>query len=129
MAYQISELAQNIGPAVLIDRDMVHVVQVQLRLAQAIFNRLGRKTSPVFDAAKAFFLCGGNQLAVAHDCRRRIRVESVETKNDHRFKRAAVMLAGTAAIINIEKRLDCTGTPDTAIRLLAETLGMPPPGV
>ena len=39
------------------------------------------------------------------------------------------MLAGTTAIIDLEKRLDCTCTPDTAICLLAETLRMPPPGV
>ena len=93
MAQQIAKLADEIGPAVLIDRDVVHVTQTHPCLAQAILNRLRRKTGPVLHAAKSLLLGGGDEHAVAHERRRGIRVEGVESEDDQTgsfFRRDAI---------------------------------------
>ena len=82
MAQQIAKLTDEVSPAVLIDRDVVHVTQTNPCLAQAIADRLRRKTGPVLLTAKSLLLRGGDEHAVAHKRRRGIRVESVESKDD-----------------------------------------------
>ena len=83
MAQQIAELAKEVGPAVLIDGDVVHIAQIHLGLAQAICDSLRWKTCPMLHAAKAFLLGGSDQLAVTHDRRCRVAVEGVKTKDNH----------------------------------------------
>ena len=66
MAQQIAKLADEVSPAVLIDRDVVHVTQTHPCLAQAIANRLRRKAGPVLHTAKSLLFGGGDEHAVAH---------------------------------------------------------------
>src|SRR5262245_55649014 len=82
MTEQIAQLTNEVGPAVLINRNVVHVTQSNSRLTQAILNRLGRKAGPVLHTAKSLLLGGGHEHAVPHHGRRRIRVEGVKSEDD-----------------------------------------------
>ena len=82
MTQQIAKLTDEVGPAVLIDRDVVNVTQSNSRLTQTILNRLNREPGPVLHPAKALLLSGGDQLAVPHERCCGIRVEGVESEND-----------------------------------------------
>src|SRR6266567_288647 len=56
MAEDITDLAQQIEAAVLVERDVVHIGQLDARLAQAIGDRLCGKAGPMLDTAKALLL-------------------------------------------------------------------------
>src|SRR5262249_27243283 len=58
---EISKFAPEVGAAVLIERDMIQLAETDAGFAQAISDRLGGKSRPVLDAAKALFFRGGNQ--------------------------------------------------------------------
>src|SRR5262245_27800710 len=92
IAQQISKLANDISLAVLVYCDVVHIAQIYFGLAQRIVNRPRWKTCPVLNAAKAFFLGGGEQRAIAHNRRRGIRVKSVQTEDNH-LSRLLILLA------------------------------------
>src|SRR5262245_57855567 len=57
LCQDVVQLADEIGTAVLIDRDVVDLGQRDTRLAQTKCDRLRGKASPVLDAAKAFLFC------------------------------------------------------------------------
>ncbi len=94
-ADDVGELAQGVGAVVLVDGDMVDVADGEIRLAQAIGDRLGGKPGPVLDAAEAFLLGGGDERAVANERRRGVAVKRVEAKDDQRII-IAVMGAGAS---------------------------------
>src|SRR5262245_56020417 len=58
MTQKIADPATPVGPAVLIDRDVVHIAQLEPCLAQAVADRLGGEARPVLLAAKALLLGG-----------------------------------------------------------------------
>jgi hypothetical protein len=93
MAQHISKFAKEIRSVILVDNDVVYIPQIHPGLTQAIFDRLRRKSRPVFYAAKAFLLCGSYQLAFAHDRCSGIGVEGVKTKDDHREIDAVIACA------------------------------------
>ena len=43
---------------------------------------MGRKARPVLDTAETLLLGGGDQLSIAHQCGRRIRMKRVKAEND-----------------------------------------------
>ena len=77
------QLADEIGTAVLIDRDVIDVGHRDPGLAQTECDRLRGKAGPVLDAAEALLFRGRDQFAVTNERRRRIAMETVETENDH----------------------------------------------
>jgi hypothetical protein len=74
---KIYNLTQELGPIVLIERNMVHIRQPHTCLAQTIGDSLRRKSGPMLDAAEALFLCGCDELTVTHKCGRGISVEGI----------------------------------------------------
>lgn len=56
------------GATVLVECDVVHVAQLDPRLAQAIGDRMCGKAGPMLDAAKALLLGRRDQLAVTDGC-------------------------------------------------------------
>src|SRR5262245_29255415 len=58
LRHKICNLTQELGPIVLIERNMVHIRQPHTCLAQTIGDSLRRKSGPMLDAAEALFLCG-----------------------------------------------------------------------
>ena len=79
----VAELGAQIGAVVLIGGDMIDVADVDVRFAQAIFDRAAGKARPMLDAAEALLFCRGDQLSIAHQRGRGIAVESVNAENDH----------------------------------------------
>src|SRR5262249_1097420 len=65
MGCEVPQLAQPMGPAVLVDRDVLHIAEPEVRLAQAIGDRLRRKSGPALAPVKAPFLGRGDQHAIA----------------------------------------------------------------
>ena len=59
-----SELAPQVRVGILVHRDVRDVAELDSGLAQAIADRLGRKTGPVLDTTKAFFLDRREQLSI-----------------------------------------------------------------
>src|SRR5262249_54960017 len=53
---EIGDLAQHVGPIVLIERDVFHIAKLHTCLSQAIGDSLGRKARPMLDAAEALLL-------------------------------------------------------------------------
>ena len=100
---QIGKLPEEIGPAVLIDRDMLDVGQLKTCLPQAVGDRLRRKAGPVLDAAEALLLRCRDELAVTNERGRRIAVEGIEAKNDHPFASCTV----TPAVFRPTNRFLC----------------------
>ena len=84
MGEEVSELAQPVGAAVLIDGNVIDIGERELRLPQAISDGLRGKTRPMLDAAEALLLGGGEKHAVAHECGGGIAVERVESEDDHK---------------------------------------------
>ena len=82
MAHQIAKFANNVSSAILINRDVIHIIQIHSCLTQAITNRLHRKASPMLDTAKALLLGRSNERTVPQKCRRRICVERVESEDN-----------------------------------------------
>ena len=66
LRHQIGKLSEEIGPVVLVDRDMLDVGKGNARFVQAIGYRLGWETGPVLHAAKPFLFRGGDKLTVAN---------------------------------------------------------------
>ena len=84
-------LPEQVRPGIAVDRDVVEIVDRDAGLVQAIADRLGGEARPVLDAAKPFFLRGGDDPAVAKEAGGGVGVEAVETENEHgRRHRAAI---------------------------------------
>ena len=66
-----------------IDCNGIDGVRRDTGLVQTGPDRFGRQPGPVFHAAKSFFLGGGNQSAVDHQCGAGIRMEGIQTENHH----------------------------------------------
>src|SRR5262245_42034829 len=84
LRHQIGQLPEEIGPAVLIDGNMLNIGKGEACLPQAIGNCLRRKASPMLHAAEALLFRRSNKLAVADERGRGIAVECIEAKYDHR---------------------------------------------
>ena len=84
LRHQIGQLPEEIGPAVLIDRNMLNIGQGEACFPQAVGNCLRGKASPMLHAAEALLFRRSNKLAVADERSRGIAVEGVEAKDDHR---------------------------------------------
>src|SRR5580704_2832911 len=69
---------------VLIETDVVDIGKFDACLTQAIRDCLRWKSCPMLNPAESLFLRSGNQLAIAHQCRRGIGMKSVKPKNNHR---------------------------------------------
>src|SRR5215471_4399321 len=67
VCHQISKLAVKIGPAVLVECNVLDVRKSDTGLSKTVGNRLGRKASPVFHATKSLFFRSRDQLAVADE--------------------------------------------------------------
>ena len=85
MTCQIRELSEQIGPVVLINRDMLDLGEGNAGLRKAIRDRLRRKARPMLNAAEALFLCCRHKLAIAHERSSRITMERIEAENHHLF--------------------------------------------
>src|SRR5262249_23253403 len=83
LRHQIGQLPEEIGPAVLIDRNMLNIRKGEAGFPQAVGNCLRRETSPMLHAAEALLFRRSNKLAVADERGRRITVESIKPQNDH----------------------------------------------
>jgi hypothetical protein len=94
--YQMKNFSMQIGPVILIDRDVLYIGQLQTRLKQTIFDGLRRKTRPMFDAPKSLLFCGRHEFAIANQCGCRIGMEGVQTENDHFRPFAATALCAAA---------------------------------
>ena len=62
---------------------MIDFFDPNSRRTQAVLDRLRGKPRAVLDAIEALFFNRGNQLAVAHNGRRRVTVISVYAKDVH----------------------------------------------
>ena len=100
---QIGELPEEIGPAVLIDGDVLDVGQREICLPQAIGDRLGREAGPMLYAAESLLFCCRNELAVANERGGGIAVEGIEAENDHPFASCTV----TPAVFRPTSRFLC----------------------
>ena len=76
-----AEPAQKIGAWIERNRHVIEIAGADLGLLEAIANRLGRKPGPVLDTVEAFFLNGGDQLAIDHDRCRSVAVVGIDAKN------------------------------------------------
>ena len=79
----ISQFPQEIGPAVLIDGDVLDIGERDARFPQTIGDRLRREAGPMLDATKSLLFRRRNERAVANERGGGIAVEGVETENDH----------------------------------------------
>src|SRR5881227_896820 len=77
------DLPVQTGRGVTRDAKVFDLINTDARCAQAVSNRLRRKTRAVLDAIKAFFFNRRDQLAVANDRRRRIAVICVYAEDVH----------------------------------------------
>jgi hypothetical protein len=59
----------------IIENDVVEVADLNATLAQAVADGMNGKIFVVLFAREAFFLGRGDELAIAHECGRRIMVE------------------------------------------------------
>jgi hypothetical protein len=73
----IAEALPKIGPAILIDRNMIDIGQRQPGIFKAPGNGLAGEASPMLDPAKAFLFRRCNKFAVSYDAGSRIGMESV----------------------------------------------------
>src|SRR6516225_4147603 len=84
MERKIGDLAPAVSAAVLIDRNMMHIGQAKPCFVQAIGDRLRGKPGPMLDPAKPLLFGGCHQFAVPYQRGRRIPMEGINAKNDHR---------------------------------------------
>jgi hypothetical protein len=80
---KISDLTHLICATVLIECDVLHIREPNACLTTAIFNSLGGKPGPMFNSTKALLLGSSDQLAVAQQSCRRVRMESIQSQDDH----------------------------------------------
>src|SRR5687767_6338650 len=71
------------GPAVLIDCNILNVGKPKSGFLQAVGDCLRRKTSPMLDAPEAFLFGCSNELAVTDERSGGITVIGVKAENDH----------------------------------------------
>src|SRR5262249_41806169 len=83
LRHQIGKLPEEIGPAVLIDRNMLNIGKGEACFPQAVGNCLRREASPMLHAAEALLFRRSNKLAISDECGRRITVECIKAQNDH----------------------------------------------
>src|SRR5262249_5178763 len=83
LRHQIGQLPEEIGPAVLIYRNMLNIGKGEACFPQAIGNCLRWKASPVLHTAEPLLLRRSNKLAVADERSRGIAVEGIKPQNDH----------------------------------------------
>src|ERR1700756_2121595 len=81
--YHVSKLAMEIGPAVLVDGDVLDISKSNAGFPKAIGDRLGRKPGPVLHSAKPLLFRCGQELAVANKGRGGVPMEGIETEDDH----------------------------------------------
>jgi hypothetical protein len=81
---QIGELPQEISAIILIDRDMLNVGQPDTRFSQAVSDRLGWEAGPMLHTTKAFLLRRSDELTVTDESSRRVAMERIEAKNNHK---------------------------------------------
>src|SRR5437016_4083654 len=84
MSDRIADLAQTLGAAILVDRDVIEIGEAQACFTQAIGNRFRRKPCPMLDAAKPLLFGRRHQYAIPHQRRRGIAVKGIEAKDDYR---------------------------------------------
>jgi hypothetical protein len=89
MAQKIANFSDSMRAAVRVDRDMLDIAKTQPRFAQAIGDRLRRKSSPMLDAPKTLFFCRRYQHAVPYQGSRRICVKGVNPEDYHFLKESA----------------------------------------
>src|SRR5262249_36472981 len=112
LRHQIGQLPEEIGPAVLIDRNMLNVGKGDAGFPQAVGNRLRWEASPMLHAAEAFFFSRSNKLAVAEERSCGIAVEGIKPQNDHTQPSELVsadLSDGTERSCVFEKKLIGTG--------------------
>src|ERR1035437_642801 len=83
MDEEIADLPQQIGPDVLIDRDMLDIGQRETRFPQAIGDGLRWKASPMLDPGEPFLFRRCHKLAITNNRRCRIAVEGIQAEYDH----------------------------------------------
>src|SRR5262245_27209891 len=83
LRHQIGKLPEEIGPTVLIDRNMLNIGKGEACFPQAVGNRLRREASPMLHTAEALLFRRSNKLAVSDERSRRIAVEGIKPQNDH----------------------------------------------
>src|SRR5580698_3168942 len=69
--------------AILAYRHVIDIGNLRANEVEAGFNRERRKTSVVLNAVQALFGNRENNLAVLHQCSRRVRVKHVQSQNQH----------------------------------------------
>ena len=60
----VGHLLPKVRTCVLVDRDHVYVPEADAGFREAVTDRLGRETCPVFNAAEALLFSGGKQRPV-----------------------------------------------------------------
>src|SRR5919109_3711440 len=90
---------------------MIHRIEPDPGLRQAIADSLGWKSRPVLDAPEALFLRGGDNLSVTHEACGCIAVVGVEAEDVHRWTGApeeewwaATMLVSASARLGGRRR-------------------------
>src|SRR5207244_1263845 len=108
----ITHLTQPVGPAALVDGDVIDVSKRNLCLAQAIGDCLGGKSCPVLNPAEALLFGCGNEHSVAEKRGRRVAVERIESENNH------VARGGTdkkRSRVTLSSTLTAAGSPVLAL--------------
>ena len=73
----------EIGPAVLIDGDMLDITKSNTGFSKTIGNRVRGKAGPMLHPTKSFLFRCRHKLAVAYQCCRGIAMECIKTKDNH----------------------------------------------
>ena len=88
----------KVGLGIKRDRDVIQLVSGYAGNIQAITNRLGGKTGPMFDPVEPLLLHGRHQLTVNHQGCRGVTVISVDSQN--RSHRVISFPAGDPAVFS-----------------------------
>ena len=127
MGEEIADLPQQIGPAVLIDRDVVHIIEPQVRLPQTIGDGLRWKARPMLDAAEPLLLRGGDEHAVAHERGRGICVKGVKAEDDHPRGNVFFLVQpderSQGVFFGRAGHMASRGSPKPSVRTLSEVIG------
>ena len=83
LRYNIGQLPKEIGPAVLIDRDVLNIGKLETRFPQAVGNCLRREARTMLHAAEPLLFRRRDEFPVAHERSGRISMEGVEAEDDH----------------------------------------------
>src|SRR5579862_836684 len=90
-AQGIEKLRPRSRPRIARDGNVIEISDGEARSFEAVANCRGGKSGGVFDAIESFLLNRRDELAIAHQCGRGIRVVSVDAQDIHHENPATVL--------------------------------------